>query len=254
MFAALAVLMILLSRHGSSDEGRRELLVHCAAGLQLPLTEIARSYEREHHTRVILNFAGSGVLESQLKTTGGDLFIPADDSYIENAVSQGLVSETAALAELRAVIVVPKGNPKRIKSLSDIALENVRLCVAEPSAAVGKFTRDVLLKAGLWKGIEPYVIVTQPTVNGVVTAVATGSVDVGIAWDAVALQSPEVEIVRIPLFDANPRQVRVGVLNRAASHEARDFVDYLTAEEAGRRIFTRHHYTSPPRTDNKDGN
>ncbi|MEJ6829956.1 MAG: substrate-binding domain-containing protein, partial [Akkermansiaceae bacterium] len=79
---------------GSDDEsaaGKGDLLVHCAAGLRKPMTEIARDYEEEFGVKVNLQFGGSGALESQLQVAGGDLYLPADQGYIDSVREKGLL-------------------------------------------------------------------------------------------------------------------------------------------------------------------
>ncbi|MGB0993069.1 MAG: molybdate ABC transporter substrate-binding protein, partial [Akkermansiaceae bacterium] len=250
LLLVLAGLFVLLVKHDPPvDNKTDELTVHCAAGLQKPVREIAKQYEEEFGTRIKLNFAGSGVLESQLKVAGGDIFIPADVSYIERTRADGLVNEAIALAELRAVIVVAKGNPKGIKSLSDLKQQGIRLCVAEPSAAVGKFVKKVLTRSGDWSGLQPQVVVTQPTVNGVVETVSTHSVDAALAWDAVALQSADVDIIRVPIFEKSPRHATVGVLKNATTPAALHFARYLSSKNKGRKVFANHRFTVPAQAD-----
>jgi len=250
MLAALAGLFFLLSTHEKPVEtGTEELMVHCAAGLQKPVREIANQYEKEYGTKIRLNFGGSGSLESQLKIAGGDLFIPADYSYIERTRAEGLVLESTLLAMLHAVIVVAKGNPKSINSLDDLKKEGIRLSVAEPSAAVGKYVRKVLTKSGDWGGIEPQIVVTKPTVNNVIEDVATGSVDAGLAWDAVALQFAKVEIVRVPIFQTKPRRASVGVIKGATTPAALHFMRYLSAAEKGRTVFLKMGFAVPKQAD-----
>ena len=250
LVAALVGLVYLLTQHDQPiDPTAEELTVHCAAGLQKPVNEIAKQYEADFGTRIKLNFAGSGVLESQLQIAGGDIFIPADYSYIERTRELGLVQEALPLAELRAVIVVAKGNPRNITSLAGLQQSGVRVCVAEPSAAVGKFIRKILTQSGDWDKIKPQVVVTQPTVNGVIDTVATGSVDAALAWDAVAGQFEDVEIIRVPLLESKPRSATVGVLKNATTPAALHFARYLSAEEKGRKVFAKYGFSVPKEAD-----
>jgi molybdenum ABC transporter molybdate-binding protein len=250
MLAALVGLFFLLGRHEKPLEtGTDELLVYCAAGLQKPVREIASRYEKEYGTKIRLNFGGSGSLESQLKVAGGDLFIPADYSYIERTRAQGLVMESTSLAMLHAVIVVAKGNPKSIHSLDDLKKNGIRLSVAEPSAAAGKYVRSILALSGDWEGIKKRIVVTKPTVNNVIEDVAIGSVDAGLAWDAVALQFDKVEIVRVSVFESEPRRASVGVIKGASTPAALHFMRYLSAQEKGRAVFLEMGFAVPDKAD-----
>jgi len=253
VFALLALLVLLGFglRHHALDperEARGELMVHCAAGLQNPLRAIAAQYEAasDLHPRIRFNFSGSGALESQIKLVGGDLFIPADASYIERCQAAGVVLDAIPIAGLRAVIVVQKGNPLRLESIDDLKQASLRLSMAEPSAAMGKVVRETLQASGDWAELKPQVIVTKPTVNSVIEDVATRAVDATIAWDAVALAyDQEVDLIRVPLFDVNPRDAMVGRLKDARMPAAREFMQYLVSEEKGQAIFRAHGFAAP---------
>ena len=65
--------------------GSADLLFHCAAGLRKPMSEIARQYEEEFGVKVNLQFGGSGAFASQLELGGVELYLPADQSYIDSA-------------------------------------------------------------------------------------------------------------------------------------------------------------------------
>lgn len=231
MLITLVVLIYSLNRQGS-DRRVSVLTVHCAAGLQKPIREIARQYEADNDVEIALNLAGSGVLESQMKIAGGDLYIPADETYVLKAKSEGLIGELAPLVSLRAVIVVQKGNPKGIKSLEDLKKGNMRLSMADSTAAIGRYVEEALTDSGDWSSIVQQVIVTKPTVNHVIEDVANATVDAALAWDSVAAAYKDVDIVRVPWFEARPRIASVGVIEKGNVKEALLFMHYLVCGDA----------------------
>lgn len=239
MFALLgAALWWLVDDRNEIERGKGNLVVHCAAGLRRPMSEIARQYEEEFGVKLILQFGGSGALESQLMVAGGDLYLPADQSYLQSVRRKGLIQESMPVAQLSAGIVVPKGNPKGIATLQDLAREGMKISLGEKSASVGKFTWDVLAKEGLLDGVEPNVVVTKPTVNMIVEDVATGAVDAAIAWDAVAKNFPEVEWIPVPEFTKRSKLAGIGVLTSSKdATRALHFGRYVTSRERGRKVF-----------------
>ena len=89
IFPCLLVLLgvatwLLIREDRPSELGKTPLVVHCAAGLTKPVTELARQYEKEFGVPIRLQLGGSGALEISLDVAGGDLYIPADYSYIES--------------------------------------------------------------------------------------------------------------------------------------------------------------------------
>ena len=192
--------------------GSADLLFHCAAGLRKPMSEIARQYQEEFGVKVNLQFGGSGALASQLELAGGDLYLPADQSYIDSAREKGLMKEAIPVALLTAGLVVPKGNPRGLTTLSDLGKEGLKISLAERSASVGRFTWKVLEEEGLLARVNPNVVVTKPTVNAIVEDVATGAVDVSLAWDAVAKNFSEVEWLAVPEFLKRAKRASIGIL------------------------------------------
>ncbi len=246
LLVLIGLVALLFFRGGERREvgaGGSELVVHCAAGLRVPVSEIAELYEVETGRKVRLQFAGSGELASQLEVSGGDLYLPADVSYIELTREKGLVAEAIPAAYLTAGIAVAKGNPKGIRSLEDLAREEVRVSLANPSAAIGKFAKKTLSSLGLWEGIEQNAAVFKFTVNDIAQDVATGAADATIVWDAVAGMFEKVEFVHVPAFDERRKTATIGVLNstkdpRGSLHFAR----YLTARDRGLETFAKHQF------------
>ena len=218
--------------------GSADLLFHCAAGLRKPMSEIARQYEEEFGVKVNLQFGGSGALASQLELAGGDLYLPADQSYIDSAREKGLMKEAIPVALLTAGLVVSKGNPRGLTTLSDLGKEGLKISLAERSASVGRFTWKVLEEEGLLARVNPNVVVTKPTVNAIVEDVATGAVDVSLAWDAVAKNFSEVEWLAVPEFLKRAKRASIGVLTSSKdTKRALHFARYVTARDRGRKVF-----------------
>src|SRR5262245_37656136 len=62
------------------------LIVHVAAALGPAMEDIVKDYEKETGGKVELRFGASQSILSNLEMTGqGDLFLPADESYLEIA-------------------------------------------------------------------------------------------------------------------------------------------------------------------------
>lgn len=207
------------------------LLVYCAAGLRQPVEAAVKAYGGE----IQLQFGGSQTLLANAELTGkGDLFIPADDSYLTIARSKKLVAESIPLASMTPVLAVAKGNPKGILSLADLLKPDVRLAQANPDAtAVGKLVRDALEKQGKWAALKEHTLVFKPTVNDVANDLKLGSADAGFLWDATLRQYPELERVGGVDFDV-VANVPVSVLRSSTSPAAAlRFARFLAARDRG---------------------
>lgn len=212
------------------------LVVYCAASNKSVLEAISRDYERDYSTSLHIRFGPSQTLLAALDVSRtGDLFLPADDSYLTMARERKLITDRFPLAEMRAVIAVKKGNPKRIERLEDLFRPEIRVAQASPEAsAIGKLTRQALLPGGQWEILRGHTTVFKTTVNEVANDVKVGAADAGIVFDAVLHDYKTLEAIAIPELEHARAKVAVGVLEfsnqpRQASHFAR----YLAARDKG---------------------
>ena len=246
--ASLAILGFLLYRgvQQPGDGNAPRLFMYCAAGLRYPVEEIVQQYRQRYGVQVEIQYGGSNTLLNQLEVARvGDLYLCADETYIRQARSKGLVREVLPIAFQTPVIVVKKGNPKRIAMLDDLLREDVTVALGNPDgAAIGKITHDLLTAAGLWEKISAHVTkrgVFKPTVNEIANDVKLGSVDAGIIWDATAAQYPELESIKADALDPGASLVEVGVLSSARNPSAAiRFARYVAASNAGLETFAKH--------------
>jgi molybdate transport system substrate-binding protein len=230
--------------HGSA--AKRPLLLYCAAGIRPPVEAAARDYQQEYGVEVQLQYDGSGALLAHIEASKrGDLYLPADERYLEIARAKGLVKETLPLARMTPVLAVHKGNPKNLHSLDDLKRDGARLAQANPeAAAIGKLTEDALKKAGRWTDeLKKHIIVTKPTVNDVGNDVVIGAVDAGFVWDATVRQNAQLEAVVLPEFADVHAHVAVSVLTLCEQPTAAlRFARYLAARDKGLPLFERDGY------------
>jgi molybdenum ABC transporter molybdate-binding protein len=228
-FVALAIKIFTSPTPEAASEG--PLLVYCAAALRPSVEAAVKSYGR----LVDLQFGGSQTLLANAELTKkGDLYIPADDSYLPIARAKNLIAETIALARMTPVLAVAKGNPKGVHSLKDLLRPDVRLAQANPdAAAIGKMVRGVLQKQGTWDEIKAKTLVFKPTVNDVANDLKLGSADAAFVWDTTVRQYPELERVAGVDFGV-VGNVPVAVLKSSASPTAAlRFARYLAAPDRG---------------------
>ena len=233
--------------YGCSGSGKEkpELMLYCAAGMKPPVEKIVKQYEKEYGVDVMVQYGGSGTLLSNIRVVkNGDLYLAADKSYIEKAREYGLIDEVMDVAHLTPVIIVKKGNPKNIHSLKDLLRDDVRLCIANPSAAsVGRLTQKMLEENGMWDKVQKNIKVLKPTVNDVANDVKIGSVDAGIVWDATGNQYSGLENIPVPEFKKHTQTVSVAILKSTKDPTAAlKFARYLTARDRGLEVFREFKY------------
>lgn len=220
--------------------GSRPLVVWCAAGLKGPVETLAEAYEKETGQRVELRFGASQSILAQLEVTHqGDLYLPADDSFVALARQKGLIAETLPLATQRPVVVVPKGNPKGYTSLADALAKGAKFSAANPdAAAVGAVTRTALKGAGLWEKFEKQTIVTKATVNEIPADVTIGAVDAGVIWDPLLAGIPDLEGLAAPeLAQADATLSACVLATTEQPAAALRFARFLAARDRGSETF-----------------
>ncbi len=232
----------------SSPKSKPTLLLYCGAGIRLAVAEIVEEFEKTHDVRIEADYAGSNILLSRIKLTKkGDLYMPGDVRYVEQAQAEGLIASSREACYFIPVILVPKGNAKNIWDVADLAREGVQLGFGDAKAcAIGRVTTEILKKNGLeLDEVEKNVVFRSLTVNELGVHIKAGKIDATIVWDAIAAQYPdEGEIIVIPKEKNVISTIPVAVL-RSSEHPktVAAFQEFVLSTK-GRAIFVKHHYTT----------
>ncbi len=224
----------------------KTIVVCCGAGLMKPMNELIKNFENETGAKVVVHYGGSAEIYSILATTGCDVFIPGAYYYVRMAMDKGyIVNDTVRNVTLHIpVIVVPKGNPKNIHSLEGLARPNVRVALGDPKAcAIGRVSKKILEKNGLWKKVSKNVVVYAPTVNQLLIYTTTGQADAATIWEDMATWAQaknRIEMVRIHakqnVIKTIPTAVTVYARKDGNFEVAKAFNDYISSRE-GLRIW-----------------
>jgi molybdate transport system substrate-binding protein len=231
-----SVLLYFESRAPQGAVNSRSVKIYCAAALRPAMLKIAERYANDTGERVEFEFGDSGKMLGQVTIRpGGDLFLPADDSYVRLAEEKGLVERTVPLCRMRAVVLLRPGNPYRVTGLDDLLKEGLKIGIANPDrAAIGKVVRDHLSKRGKWAALDAKIDVQHLNVTDAANAVQLGARDATFVWDAVAENYPELAAVRVPELDGATGRVEVAVLKQSSNLAgARRFARYIAASDRG---------------------
>jgi len=238
-------------RPQGSDSATKELLLYCGAGIRPPVEEIAQTFEREHGVKIVIDYAGSEVLLSKLKLAHrGDLYMPGDQYYVDQAAKEGMILSQKALCYFVPTILVQKGNPKNIDGLEDLLRPGLKLGLGDAKAcAIGRTTKQIFAKNNItWENVEKNLTFQSLTVNELGMQIQAGSLDAVIVWDATAHYYSE-HGTQVPVAVAKNviSTVNIGVLTFTKNRSlAEEFVEFA-ASARGREIFSQHNYrTEPP--------
>ena len=195
---------------------------------------VSAEYLRETGERVEMEFGDSGRLLGQVAIRpDGDLFLPADDSYVRIAEEKGLVERSIPLCRMHAVVLCRPG--VAVASIADMVKPGLRLGIANPDrAAIGKVVRDHLTAQGKWGALAARIDVQHFNVTDAANAVQLGSRDATFVWDAVALNYPDLPTVRLAELEGAIGRVELAVLRGSPNPDAAArFARYVGSSDRG---------------------
>ena len=224
------------------------LLLYCGAGIRPAADEIVKAFEQAQGVTVECDYDGSERLLARMKLSAvGDVYMPGDVQYVQQAAEQGLVTSHKNACYFIPVILVQKGNPKKIQSLADLTRPGIDVGLGNPEVcAVGHKSLKLFEKNAIaMEDVQKNVRFQALTVNDLGNHIKLGQLDAVIVWDAMAAYFADSgEVVEIPPDKNVVSTVAAGVLKSSQRPElASKLVEFIASEE-GRAIFRKHHYTT----------
>jgi molybdate transport system substrate-binding protein len=225
-----------VARETETSSAEPSLMVYCAASNREVMEAVQADYEKEFGIPVQVQYGASQTLLASLEVSkSGDLYLPADDSFLTEARERDLIADEFALADMKAVVAVPKGNPPQIATLDDLLRDEIRVAQASPEAtAIGKVTKAALQTTGQWETLHEHTAVFKTTVNEVANDVKIGAVDAGIVYAPVLHDYETLEGISIPELASIQSRVAVALLKSSTRPQAAvHFARYLSARDKG---------------------
>lgn len=157
------------------------ITVFAAASLKTTFTEIGTGFERAHPgTTVSFSFAGSSTLVAQI-TAGApvDVFASADRTNMDKVVKAGDASGAPVdFATNVLEIATPPGNPKGVRSFTDLANPAVKTVVCAPQVPCGAATAKLQDATGT----TIPAVSEESSVTDVLGKVISGEADAGLVY------------------------------------------------------------------------
>lgn len=209
------------------------LHVFAASSLTEVFTVMGKDFERTHpNVKVTFSFAASSSLAQQVDDGApADVLVTADESNMKTVTDAGNATDPKTIARNRLAILVGRGNPKAIASLSDLATPGVVFVLCAPEVPCGRFGAAALAKAK----VRATPASLEENVKAVVAKVTLGEADAGLVYvtDVKAAgaraQGVDIDIARDPSLEAvYPIAVTKQVANQAAANA---WIDYVLSSD-----------------------
>ena len=167
------------------------------------------------------SFGGSDSLALQIRNGApADVFASASPAQTRALYRDELVLRPQVFATNRLTIIVPRGNPARIRSVLDLRRRGVKLVVGNPEVPIGSYTRIVLARLGIAKAVLKNVASQENDVRGVMAKVVLGQADAGFVYSTDARTAGNrVATVAIPARAQPNVRYEIAVVS-ASEHRA----------------------------------
>jgi molybdate transport system permease protein len=233
----------------AADNPPDPVLCLIAASTEDAMKEIAAAFTADTGIPIKLNADDSSKLAAQIvHGAPADLFLSANEKWADFVQEKGFARQMCPLLGNSLVIVVPRGNPARVRTPEDLAKSEVeRVAVAGKTVPAGIYARQALTRLKLLEMLEKHhKIVPGENVRTTLTYVERGEVQAGIVYATDARISNKIVAVYTFPPSAHDRLVYPLVLLkvRAGKAAARKFYDYLQTP-AAEKVFRKYGFHRP---------
>jgi molybdate transport system substrate-binding protein len=195
-----------------------------SGGVNRPAIEkLVQQFADREGVEVTTVFNGCGILCATMKaldaTSGSkmpDAYYACDVCFVPPVADQ--FPEAVLLTETAIIIATPKGNPKNIKTLADLAQPGLKLgvCNAEQST-LGFMTQAMLKTSNLLDAVMKNVVVQVPTADFLVNQMRAGALDAAIVYQ-VNVQQVAEHFDMVPLPKDLGRAIQPFAVRKASPH------------------------------------
>jgi molybdate transport system substrate-binding protein len=224
---AIAAALLVGSASGSYDA---QITVYAAASLTdvFPKIDSTQRY----------SFGGSNTLAAQIQQGApADVFASANMTLPQQVAQKGLCSKPVVFTRNTLVLVVPRSNPAKIRSIYDLRKSGIKLVIAGPGVPVGSYTLQILKNMNL-SSVLSNVVSRETDVREVLAKVALGEADAGFVYSTDAKTVPgRVSVLKLPAWAQPKVQYGICIVNSSQHKpDARAFVNKVVGKAGQARL------------------
>jgi len=219
---------------------QNNLHVFSAGAVAPPIKKCAEKFKAKFRTEFEFTVNKAEILIEEIaEKRKGDLLTCGSEYILDHAQLKGLVlKETRrSLGSRTSAILVKKGNPKKIKSLSDLGKIGVQVGVSVSGCLTGVWD-DLATKAGLTEQIRKNTVAYADGCGELMSFINKKRVDAILGWDAFKnLKMQTMDIIGLPKDLQVCRSTAIAVITFSKDKElAKKFIDFLVSKK-GKNIY-----------------
>ncbi|MDH5374841.1 MAG: substrate-binding domain-containing protein [Candidatus Bathyarchaeota archaeon] len=216
------------------------LHVYSSGAVAPPIKRCAEKFKARFGTEFKFTVGKAENLVSEIaELRKGDILTCGAEFILDEAQEKGLVHRDTrrSVGFRKSAILVPMGNPKKIKSMSDLTREGVKVGISVSGCLLGVWD-DVSSKAGLTDRIRNNIADFADGCGAVMALINQKKVDAVFGWDAFKkLWMKTMEVVELPEELQVYRSTGVATIKFSKHKElAKKFIDFLVSEN-GKKIY-----------------
>lgn len=215
---------------------RPALTIFAGSMLRPAIEATIEAFEAREGIDVSRVYNGCGILVAQMRSgQHPDAYFACDTEFMRALPELFPAPETISRNEL--AILVPKGNPRGVATLADLARAELRVGVGhEQQCAMGWLTHNTLRTAGVLDEVMANVAVQTPSGDMLVNQLRAGGLDAAVAYlSNAAAAAGEIDTIRIEgVADAvasQPFAVAVDSRHKQAAARLRDRITSAASRE-----------------------
>jgi molybdate transport system substrate-binding protein len=223
---------------GARPGEKAEILLYAGAMLRPAIEETIKEFEEREHVAVTRVYNGCGILVGQMRTgPKPDLYFACDPRFMGEVADLFLKPETVSNNQL--VIAVPKGNPHRLRELSDLGKKDLKVGVGhEQQCALGAITKETFIKSGVYAKVRKNVLVESPTGDLLVNQILTGALDAVVCYVSnVTPNADKLDAIPVTGIPCAAPEQPVAIAKGSAKQElAAKLIEYIQSAESRERF------------------
>ncbi|MFJ9952312.1 molybdate ABC transporter substrate-binding protein [Kitasatospora sp. NPDC091207] len=209
------------------------ITVFAAASLKETFTDLGKKFEAANPgAKVTFNFGGSSSLATSINAGApADVFAAASPATMKTVTDAGgATGEPKTFVKNTLAIAVPKGNPKHLATLNDLAAPGVKVALCAKEVPCGAAALTALKAAGV--NLTPVTL--EQDVKGALTKVELGEVDASLVYRTdVKADAAKIDGVEFPEASKAVNDYPIAALAKAPNKDgAAAFVAYIQSPEA----------------------